>query len=73
MPFIKIDNKAYDLDILSDEAKAQLQSLQFVEAELQRLQARTAVLQAARMAYSKACKLSCRHSPATPSSSIEFP
>ena len=51
---IKIDNQDYDLDTLSDEAKAQLQSLQFVDAELARLQAQTAVLQTARMAYSKA-------------------
>ncbi|PJC13051.1 MAG: hypothetical protein CO065_17100 [Comamonadaceae bacterium CG_4_9_14_0_8_um_filter_57_21] len=54
MSTITIDNQAYDLDTLSDEAKAQLQSLQFVDAELARLQAQTAVLQTARMAYSKA-------------------
>ena len=54
MPTITIDNQDYDLDTLSDEAKAQLQSLQFVDAELARLQAQTAVLQTARMAYSKA-------------------
>ena len=49
MPTITID-----LDTLSDEARAQLQSLQFVDAELARLQAQTAVLQTARMAYAKA-------------------
>jgi hypothetical protein len=54
MPTITIDNHPYDLDTLSAEAKAQLTSLQFVDAELQRLQAQTAVLQTARMAYSKA-------------------
>ena len=54
MPIIKIDNRDYDLDTLSDEAKAQLQSLQFVDSELARLQAQTAVLQTARMAYAKA-------------------
>lgn len=54
MPTIKIDNQDYDLDTLSIEAKAQLQSLQFVDAELARLQAQAAVLQTARMAYSKA-------------------
>lgn len=54
MPIIKIDNKDYELDSLSDEAKAQLASLQFVDAELQRLNAKNAVLQTARMAYSKA-------------------
>ena len=54
MSTITIDNHAYDLDTLSDEAKAQLQSLQFVDAELARLQAQAAVLQTARIAYSKA-------------------
>ena len=54
MPIIKIDDKDYDLDTLSDDAKAQLQSLQFVDSELQRLTAQTAVLQTARIAYSKA-------------------
>ena len=54
MPTITIDNHAYELDSLSDEAKAQLQSLQFCDAELARLQAQAAVLQTARMAYSKA-------------------
>ena len=54
MPTIKIDDKDYDFDQLSDNAKAQLASLQFVDAELQRLNAQTAVLQTARMAYAKA-------------------
>ncbi|MDD2662068.1 MAG: DUF6447 family protein [Methylococcales bacterium] len=54
MPTITIDNHAYDLDTLSPEARAQLTSLQFVDAELARLQAQTAVLQTARAAYSKA-------------------
>ncbi len=54
MPNITIDNTAYDLDSFSDEARAQLASLQFVDAELARLSAQIAVLQTARMAYSKA-------------------
>ena len=54
MPTVTIDNHTYDLDTLSAEAKAQLTSLQFCDAELARLQAQTAVLQTARMAYSKA-------------------
>ncbi len=53
MPTIKIDNQDYDLDTLSIEAKAQLQSLQFVNAELAHLQAQAAVLQTARAAYAK--------------------
>ena len=54
MPTITIDNRDYDLNTLSIDARAQLQSLQFVDAELARLQAQAAVLQTARMAYAKA-------------------
>ena len=53
MTMIKIDDKEYDLDQLSEEAKNQLTSIQFVDAELQRLGAQAAVLQTARIAYSK--------------------
>jgi cell division protein ZapA (FtsZ GTPase activity inhibitor) len=54
MPTITIDNKEYDVATLSDEAKNQLASIQFVDSELARLQAKAATLQTARMAYSKA-------------------
>ena len=54
MPTIKINNIDYDPDKLSDEAKAQLVSLQFCDQELARLQAQAAAYQTARMAYSKA-------------------
>jgi len=54
MTNITIDNQTYDLDTLSDEAKAQLQSMQFVDTELKRLQAQIAVLRTARMAYANA-------------------
>ncbi len=54
MTTITIDNKQYDLASLSDEAKSQLASIQFVDSELARLQAKAAVLQTARLAYSKA-------------------
>ena len=54
MATIKIDNIDYDIDTLSNEAKAQLVSLQFCDQELQRLQAQAAALQTARKAYAKA-------------------
>ena len=54
MTTITIDNKQYDLESLSDDAKAQLGSIQFVDSELARLQAKAAALQTARIAYSKA-------------------
>ena len=56
MTTIKIDDKDYELESLSDEAKNQLVSLQFVDAELQRLNAQAAVLQTARLAYANALK-----------------
>jgi hypothetical protein len=58
MPTIKIDNKEYDLDTLSDQCKAQLASIQFVEQELVRLQAQVAVLQTAKAAYLQGLKSS---------------
>jgi len=54
MSIVKIDDKEYEFDTLSADAKGQLQSLQFVDTELNRLAARTAVMQTARMAYAKA-------------------
>ena len=56
MTTITIDNQNYELETLSDEAKNQLLSLQFVDAELQRLNAQAAVLQTARLAYANALK-----------------
>ena len=54
MPTIKIDNKEYELDSLSNEAKAQLSSIQFVDSEIARLQAQLAAMQTARNTYGKA-------------------
>lgn len=56
MPTITIDNQTFDFDSLSEEAKAQLQSIQFVDQELARLQAQAAALQTARNAYANALK-----------------
>ena len=39
MATITIDGKEYDVETLSDETKAQLGSLQYVDSELARLQA----------------------------------
>lgn len=56
MPKVNIDNKEYELDIMSNECKAQLASIQFVEQELVRLQAKAAALQTAKAAYIQALK-----------------
>ncbi len=54
MPTITIDNKQYDYDTLSNEAKAQLASIKFLDSVLARLQVMAAALQTARIAYAKA-------------------
>ena len=64
MPTIKIDNVDYDTANLSDEAKAQLISLQFCDQELARLQAQSAAIQTARMAYAKALQAALPVAPA---------
>ena len=56
MTKITIDEKDYDVDDLSDEEKAQVVSLNFVDAELNRLQLKIAAMQTARNAYATALK-----------------
>ena len=56
MTTLTIDNVEYNIEDLSDDAKAQLVSLQFCDQELARLQAQAAALQTARIAYSNALK-----------------
>ena len=56
MPTVTIDEKEYNTDDLSDEAKAQLGSLNFVDAELARLGATVAAMQTARNTYAAALK-----------------
>ncbi|MDR2212334.1 MAG: DUF6447 family protein [Pseudomonadales bacterium] len=53
---IKIDGKDYDSDKLSDQSKAQLMNLRFVDNEIGHLQAQMAVLQTARQVYVRALK-----------------
>ena len=57
MAKITIDEKEYETDDMSDEAKAQLQSLQFVDNEIVREQLKTAALRTARNAYAQALQL----------------
>ena len=54
MPTITVDTKPFDVDTLSDEAKAQLVSLQFCDQELARLEVQAAAIHTARIAYAKA-------------------
>lgn len=54
MPTIKINEKDYDTDSLSAEAKAQLDMLLATEGEIRRLQAQLAMAQTAKNAYAQA-------------------
>ena len=56
MATITIDNKDYDMDNLSDAAKEQVASLQFVQGEIKRTEAQLAVMRTAASAYSNALK-----------------
>ena len=51
---VKINGKEYDVNALSDNAKAQLQSLMFTDSEIKRLQRQIAVVQTAQGAYQQA-------------------
>ena len=53
---ISIDGKTYDLNTISEAAKAQLLNIQAADAELKRLAIQTALTQTARVAYGKALK-----------------
>lgn len=64
MSTIKIDNVDYDTANFSDDAKAQLVSLQFCDQELARLQAQAAAFQTARIAYAKALQAALPAMPA---------
>jgi hypothetical protein len=53
---ITIDDVEYNLDELSDDAKAQLMNIQFVDAQLQQLNNELAVSDTARIGYTNALK-----------------
>ena len=53
---ITIDEVEYNLSDLSDNAKAQLSNIQFVDAQIQHLNNEWAVADTARMGYTNALK-----------------
>ncbi len=63
MPTIKINNVEYDSENLSKEAKAQLQMLIAVDAEIKRLQVQLAISQTAKNAYAQALALAVNPLP----------
>jgi len=54
MTTITIDNIEYDFESLSEDAKAQFVSLQFVDQKLAQLNAEAAAYQTARIGYANA-------------------
>jgi hypothetical protein len=55
-PKITISGNEYDFDALTDQAKVQLQNIQFCDGQINQLQSEWAVADTARMAYSAALK-----------------
>ena len=56
MPKITVDGIEYNTEDLSDNGKAQLASLQFLEVQMNKLQNEIAVFQTAKAAYLAALK-----------------
>lgn len=74
MPKITIDNIEYNTEDLTDNGKAQLASLQFLEVQQQRLRNEIAVYQTAQRTYVAALKAEIEKSgikPLTPSAQKE--
>ena len=57
MPKITVDGIEYNTEDLSDNGKAQLASLQFLEVQMKKLQNEIAVFQTAKSAYLNALKV----------------
>jgi cell division protein ZapA (FtsZ GTPase activity inhibitor) len=53
---ITIDGKDYDLDILTESARSQLESMHLVDQKIAQLQSEIAIAQTARNAYAAALK-----------------
>jgi hypothetical protein len=56
MTTLNLDGRLFDIDMLPPSASGQLTSIQFVDAEIARLQALLAVMQTARSTYLEALR-----------------
>ncbi len=63
MSTISIDNVEYETESMSDEAVANLKSIQFVDGELARLNAQVSVMTTARIAYASALQRELNSEP----------
>ena len=57
MPKFQVDGVEYNTEDLRDNGKAQMASLQFLEAQMKKIQAEIAVYQTARNSYVQALKV----------------
>jgi Family of unknown function (DUF6447) len=63
---VKIDDVDYDVEKLSQAARAQLMHLRIIEVETARLQAQLAIHQTARVAYANALREELAKNPQAP-------
>jgi hypothetical protein len=71
LPKIKIDDVEYNSEDLSDAGRGQLQSLQFLETQLQQLRNEIAVYQTAHAAYVSGLKAEIEQSGIEPIAEME--
>ena len=63
---IAIDGAEYDIEYLSEDGLAQLESLQFLESQLKKLESEISVYQTARMTYLQSLKAEIERSGLRP-------
>ena len=71
MPKIKVDDLEYNTEDLSEEALAQIRSLQFLETQLTQLRHEIAVCQTAQRTYAAALKAEIEKSGIEPIAEAE--
>lgn len=69
MPKIKLDDIEYNSEDMSENAKAQLVSLQFTDAQIKKLKQEIAISETARQAYIAALKREIKQSGILPAAS----
>lgn len=71
MPKIKLDDLEYNTEDLTEESQAQLRSLTFVEAELNKLKNEIAIYETAKVSYANALKIEIERAGIEPVSEAE--
>ena len=69
MPKIKLDDIEYNSEDMSENAKAQLVSLQFTDAQIRKLKQEIAISETARLAYIAALRREIEESGILPAAS----